>query len=74
VSGYQPVARPTPIVGAGCRIQGRAGVHRIEEIRSRMGRIGLRIGCSVRWYSELSARMVDDPIDCGGCREEEVPC
>jgi hypothetical protein len=55
---YQPVQRPPLEVGGHCRIQGKGGIHTISEVRNRRGRIGIRVGCSERWFSELHARLV----------------
>ena len=64
---YEPVDRPPPSVGAGCRITGRPGVHQIVALRKDPSRPAMQVACSPRWYSTMGARMVDDAVDCEKC-------
>ena len=64
--GYQYVPRPEPEVGRPCTIQGRKETHLITKISSKRS---VRIACKPRWYSGLSARMVEGDVTCDACNK-----
>ena len=65
---YSHVKRPAPQPGGSCKIQGKGGTCIIEEVRNRSGRVGIKTRCSKRYYSGLSARMVDEDPTCEKCK------
>jgi len=66
---YEHVDRPKPEAGGNCRITGRPGVHRILETRPMRGSV--KVACSPRWYSGLTARMVSDDMNCARCLTQQ---